>query len=112
MMQRQVQFTVNDVAYNHLDVAERLNKACHGAENAYYVRGLCQVDTTVHFILLPLPEGRSPEEYVLAPVEDITTVGVESVLAERWTAGFDTIGMIDAGQAVVFGLYAAHNTGD
>lgn len=107
MMQRLATFSVDDIAFDPKAVGNSLNERCNEGRNKYYVRGACQTEGVVHFVLLPRPEHREEETYVLAPLsEDVTPEGVEAELAERWSAGFDTIATINLGRARYYALFA------
>ncbi len=104
--QRLAEFTVEDIALDPKEVAERLNKDCRTYSHKYYVRGAWQIQNQVYFILLPKPPERADEEYVLAPMPDISTSGLEGTLSDRWGAGFDPIAAIHLGEESYIGVFA------
>ena len=106
MNQRVVEYNIGDIALDSDAISERLNKACTGRSQKYYVRGAMQIDETVYFILIEKPLHRDIEEYVLAPLDDISSEGLEGVLSQRWGAGFDAIAAINLGESSYIGLFA------
>ena len=105
-MQKVLLFSVDDIAADTSNVAQALAKACNGRTDHFRVRGLCQIEDEVYFVLLPRPRGETREDYVFAPLEDISDMGMQALLEERWEAGFDTVGLIDLGEDSYLMLYA------
>ena len=105
-MQKVLVFSVDDLAVERKNVAQALNNACNNRSQKYRVRGMCQVDDEVYFVLLPRRQGESAEDYVFAPADDISETGMASLLEERWEAGFDTVGLINLGEDSLLMFYA------
>jgi hypothetical protein len=115
MIQRQVKFSVNEIAFNPGNVENCLNKLCAGPDG-YWVRGVCQFDQSVTFVLLPrsLPQPPAPDladetvpvAHHLVLLQDLSEAAVDAELMTRWTAGFETIGAIDLGDSQAMLLVA------
>ena len=63
LMHKVVTFATADLAFDPKGVAEAVNKACRGRSGRYWLRGVCQVEDTTFFVLLP-DAGRSCDEGV------------------------------------------------
>lgn len=105
-MQTIMPFSVDDVSFDAESVADALNMACAGRHERRRVRGVCQIEETVYFFLLPLRRGEPLESYVLVAVDDLTEDGLTAMLAQRWEAGFDAVGTINLGEAAYYTLFA------
>jgi len=99
-MQKIVRFDIDDLALDLDSVQESLNRACTGRTGLYRVRGVCTVGDSVYFVLLPVAPDASPEAYVLTYLEDVSDSGFSATLHSRWSAGFDAVGSINAGETV------------
>jgi hypothetical protein len=105
-MQRILTYHIDDLAVDHKSVIETVNNACTHRETEYKVRGVCQIDDHVFFILLPLVEHEKEEEYVLVPKAELPPPDeMIAILNDRWHAGFDTIGSIQVYETPMM-LYA------
>lgn len=97
MMQKTLHFNIDDIVVDPDNVLERIQHACRDANGQYRVRGLCQIDDRISFVLVPLSESESPETYQFGWLEDTTPEGLQTALMNRWSGGYDTIGCINLG---------------
>lgn len=112
MMQKIVAFSVDDLRLDSQTVADALGRACGRREKTMFVNGMCQIQETVYFTLLPCGDRRKPPcQYVWVENEDCTDAGVTALLEERWAAGFDLIGSADGGDGLAFLLFARNAEG-
>ena len=95
MMQKIISFEVDDLAVDAEEVVNTINNACTKRHDKYKVRGICQIEPHVYFVLLPLRQHEEPERYVLIDVQDTSHDGFVALLNERWSADFDTVGTIE-----------------
>lgn len=92
MEQRIISFTIDEIAVDTDNVINSINQACVKRHNHYWVRGICQLEDRVHFMLLPVNAGQPSESYRFSALEEL---GDESFVAEvngRYQGGFDTVG--------------------
>jgi hypothetical protein len=107
MMQRIAAFSVDDLLLDSNAVADALMHDCRRGDTPMYVRGVCQIQDTVYFTLLPCRDsGSQPVQYVWVECADTTDAGITSLLEERWAAGFDLVGSVDGDEDLVFLLFA------
>lgn len=94
MEQRIISFSMDEIAVDTDDVVNSINEACTKRHHHYWVRGVCQVEQQVYFILLPITEGHESEVYRLEslPEEEFGHEDFVSDLNERYQGGFDTVG--------------------
>lgn len=100
-MQKLVSFDVQEIAFAPEDVAAALNKACSARQGRYRVSGLCQLDNTVLFVLLPLEGAQPLEEYQFSTVSDLTVAGFTEELLGRWARGLNALGAVAVGDTRV-----------
>ena len=100
-MQKIIAFEIPEVALSPEQVALALNKACSGRQGRYRISGVCQIEDTALFVLLPLARGRALEEYLFCTVSDLTVPGFTGALLDRWSHGFNTLGALAVGNARV-----------
>ncbi len=105
MTQRIMAFAVDDLIISPEQITKRLTKSCNTESMLYRVSGCCQVDKVVYFVLLPLRKFEPQESYIIAPISDSTDAGITALFAERWQAGFNTLGTICLGQGSYLGLF-------
>jgi len=105
MNQKLVSFSVADLAARTDEIAAALTEACRRSPG-YVVRGLCQVEDIVHFVLLSLRGGEQPAAYILAFVDDVSEAGLTAMLAQRWASGFDAVGTVALGDGAYLTLFA------
>jgi hypothetical protein len=107
MIQKIVAFAVDELRFDAAATAETLLHACRRRGTPLYVRGMCQVKEAIYFTLLPCNETTPPAmQYVWVENPDKSREGITSLLEERWAAGFDLIGSVDAGDDLFFLLFA------
>lgn len=100
-MQKIVSFDVQEIAFSPEDVAAALNKACSARQGRYRVSGLCQLDNTVLFVLLPLERAQPLEEYQFSTASDLTIPGFTAALLDRWSRGLNALGAVVMGNTRV-----------
>jgi len=100
-MQKIITFEVPEIALSPEQVAMALNKACSARQGRYRISGLCQLEDTVLFLLLPLARGDAVEEYLFCTASDLTIPGFTGELLNRWSHGFNTLGALAVGNARV-----------
>jgi len=105
-MIRQVKYTVSDIAFDAAGIGKRLTALCIHGGRPYMVRGLCQLDEAVTFVLVPCEHERPADEYHLIKVPTTEPEAFEAELSIRWHAGFDCIGLINLGPAEFLMLLA------
>lgn len=105
-MQKIMTFATDDLVIDPESVAGRLTKMCSEHRPHYRVRGLCQIQDKVYFVLLAATAGQPREQCVIVPVRDISDDGFISMLDERWTAGFNCVGTIALGEGTHMILFA------
>jgi hypothetical protein len=105
-MQRILTYHIDDLAVDHKDVMATVNAACTHRGVEYTVRGVCQVEDHVYFILLPLEDKEREEEYVLVPKADPPSRDeMIAILNDRWNNNFDPVGSIQVYETPMI-LYA------
>lgn len=95
MTQRVIPFQIQDIIASPEQIAAALNKACNNRLHHYHVGSVCQLRERVYFVLNPVPAEAPGETYILAPVNDVSPGGFPPELFERWSNGFNTLGVID-----------------
>jgi len=85
-------FNIDDIAIDPDDVCDSLNEACTKRQRNFRVRGVCQLEDRVYFIVVPLKPGEEPEEYVISSIDDISHDGFSTLLQNRYQGGFDMVG--------------------
>lgn len=98
-MQKILHFEVDDITVDPDQVADRLHHACSRSSQRYRVRGVCQLDLQVSFILRPLESHESLETYQFGWLEDATAEGFEAAVTNRWSSGYDTLSAINLGES-------------
>ena len=93
-MQKIVTFSVQDIIVTPEQVAESLTRACLKRRGRYRVTGLAQLGDQVYFVLVSTGRGFPAERYVLATVGNTSTDGFPDALFQRWTSGFNLIGLV------------------
>lgn len=94
-MQRILSYHIDDLAVDPQDVIHAVNDACTHRGVEYKVRGVCQIEDHVFFVLLPLEDKEREEEYVLVAKSDPPSRDeMIAILNDRWHADFDTVGSI------------------
>ena len=112
MMQKIVTLSVDELRFDAGEVAETLLHACTRGNAPLEIRGMCQIDESVFFTLLPCRDaGSAPAQYVWVEIRDRTDDGVASLLEERWAAGFDLIGSVNADADLSFLLFVKNPEG-
>lgn len=110
MMQRILNFSVDDVIIDQETVEERLNSACADPAKPYRLRGVCQVDQQVAFLLVPAEEMAQKEEtYTFGMLADTTVAGFETAVSERWFAGLEVLGILNLGEDRYLLVMASNN---
>ena len=107
MMQKILHFDIDDIVVDPDNVLERIQHACSDTIGRYRVRGLCQIDDRITFVLVPLDASESAETYQLGWLEDSTPEGLQTALMNRWSGGYDTIGCVNLGDGRYTLLLAA-----
>lgn len=92
MEQKIIHYHIDDIAIDPDDVCESLNDACTKRQHKFRVRGVCQLENHVYFIMIPHRNGEPLEEYIIAPLDDISHEGFVATLNNRYQGGFDTVG--------------------
>ena len=111
MNQKLAVFSVADLTVDPTAVEQALEKTCRRGRDRYRVRGVCQVENRVYFVLRPAPEPEPPESYVIVVTQDVTDAGMTGVLDERWRAGFDALGSVNLGGSVYLLVFAKPGSG-
>ena len=106
IMQKIVEFAVDDLTLDAEAVADVLTQACRKREGTFAVRGLCQVEEAVYFVLHPCTTEEAPAQYGWVEVNDLTDAGITALLDQRWGGGFDLVGAVNAGDGLLFVLFA------
>jgi len=101
---------IEDIVIDPKNVARNLNHACNSNHHNYRICGVCQIETTAYFVLLPLTPTETREDYTIAPVDDLSNDGFIAELENRWEAGFNTISTIDLGNNSMVYLLAKPRT--
>lgn len=96
-MQKLLHFDSDDLVVDRESVLEQVQRSCQRNSGRFRVRGVCQVDRLVTFVLDPIDAGESLETYEFGWLDDITAEGVESAILNRWSAGRDTVGSVSLG---------------
>lgn len=99
-MQRIMTFAIDDLVIDPESVAAQLTKMCSEHRPHYWVRGLCQLQDKVYFVLLAATAGEPREQCVIVPVRDVSDAGFTSMLDERWSAGFNCVGTVALGEGM------------
>ena len=105
MMPRVICLAVDDLALDPAGLAATLNTACNSRRTKHTVRGVCQVEDRLYFVLTPRAARASRETYVLAPVPETEDASFTAELASRWAAGFTVLATLQVG-GEVHALYA------
>lgn len=104
-MQKILRYSISDLCADVEGVLAAVTRACRQPSGPYRVRGLVQLDSLV--LLQLLPRGAAPAEvYCFSEVCDATEDDVVAVLNERWSAGFDCVGSVSAGDGLFLLLFA------
>lgn len=93
-MQKIITKTVDDLAIDPSEVVDVLNTACNRRHEKYTLRGICQVDDIVYFVLLPREPSESARTYVLDTVDATSRDDVVAMLDSRWASNFDAVGTV------------------
>ena len=106
MIQKIVAFAVDELRFDAAETAAMLLHACRRGSRPLYVRGMCQVGETVYCTLLACGDAvPPPAQYVWVENPDTSDDGLPSLLEQRWAAGFDLIGSVNAGEDLLFLLF-------
>lgn len=97
MMQKILHFDIDDIVVDPDNVLERIEHACSETTGRYRLRGICQIDDRISFVLVPLEASESAETYQFGWLDDTTPEGVQTALMNRWSGGYDTIGCVNLG---------------
>jgi hypothetical protein len=92
--QRIITFALDDLAVDPDSVVDALNDACTHRHEHYRIRGVCQLDQKIYFVLLSLDANEPARSYVLTSIDDISSDGFVAMLENRWASNFDTVGTI------------------
>ncbi len=86
-------YSLDDLAIEYEDIAIALTKICAYRDAEYKISGVCQTRDRVYFPL-EINEDKIHPTYILAPFSGLSDAQVEADLFSRWTAGFNTKGLI------------------
>ena len=111
-MQKISSFSLADVVFDPQVVTKALDRTCRAraAAGPFRVSAVCQAGAQVCFVLLPATPGVPDEEIVIVPVADSTPAGFPGELFERWSHGFNALGVIDTGQGNWLAVYSHPRT--
>ena len=92
MEQRIISFTIDEIAVDTDNVIESLNDACTKRHLHYWVRGICQLEDRVYFMLLPCSDNQHAETYRISALEEIGDENFVATVNGRYQGGYDTVG--------------------
>jgi hypothetical protein len=104
-MPKTLSYTVADICADLEGVSTAITQACRLPSGPYRVRGLIQLEERVLVQLVPT-RGAEVETYRFAEACDGSEDDLVSLLGERWTAGFDCLGSVSAGDGLLLLLFA------
>ncbi len=99
-------FALNDIAYDSREIERILTKSCNSHQQKYYLRGVCQVEKKVYFVLLPRQDSEPPEHYVIVDLPDSSDEGMDAMFEQRWEAGFNVLATIHLGDSAYLAVYS------
>ena len=101
-MQRLFDYTLASLRHDPAAVAAALTASCR--RQKVRLVGLCQTEDRVCFVAQPagLPPAGG---YVIVPEPKIVSDSLAATLSERWTSGFDAIGLIRLEPWQYLGVY-------
>ena len=105
MEQKIISFSIDEIAVDTDNVNDAINEACTKRRHHYWVRGICQLETQVYFILLPVTKGHESETYRLSELAEIDHESFVSEINERYQGGFDAVGSFRVYDSIML-LYA------
>ena len=105
-MSKTLSYTVAGICADPEAVSAAITQACRLPSGPYRVRGLIQMEERVLLQLVPA-RGAAPETYRFAEAYDGSEDDLISILGERWTAGFDCLGSVSAGDGLLLLLFAS-----
>jgi hypothetical protein len=98
-------YTVAGICADGEAVSAAITQACRLPSGPYRVRGLIQMEERVLVQLLPAG-GAALETYRFVEACDGSEDELLCLLAERWTAGFECLGSVSAGDGLLLLLFA------
>lgn len=98
-------FTVAGICTDLEAVSAAITGACRLPSGPYRVRGLIQMEERVLVQLVPA-RGAVLETYRFSEACDGSEDDLICMLGERWTAGFDCLGSVSAGDGLLLLLFA------
>ncbi|MFW6414307.1 MAG: hypothetical protein ACOCZS_03290 [Verrucomicrobiota bacterium] len=87
-----IHYHIDDIAIDPEDICDSLNEACTKRQHRFRLRGICQLENHVYFVMVPLRSGEPREEYIITTLEDISHEGFIATVNNRYQGGFDVIG--------------------
>ncbi len=111
-MQKISSFSLADVVFDPQAIVAALDRTCRAraAAEPFHISAVCQAGEQVCFILRKTPPGAPAEAIVIVPVTDSTPAGFPGELFDRWSHGFNALGVIDTGQGNWLAVYSHPRT--
>jgi len=108
MEHRIISFGIDEIAVDTENVADSINEACTKRHHHYWVRGVCQLESRVYFMLLPVSEAQESETYRLITLDEIGHENFVATVNGRYQGGYDTVGSIKVYDTIMLVVAKAH----